>query len=761
MNLPPSRWVLAALVVLCAVAVHARALPGEFVYDDHRFVDRNPSIERIGNPLRFFSDPRTADPRQPSDIYRPLRTLSFAVERALFGEEPAGFHAVSLALHAANAVLVLLLLLALGLGGGGALLGALLFAVHPVTVEATAWISARADLMAAFFTLLAVLAWIRARGPDRWYGMALAAGILACLSKEAAVVFPGFFLLADLARPGGGVAEARRRWPLLVLPVLAAGFFALRVRGILAEPRDGMVGHIPGWWGGSYATNLALALRAAAYQALFLPFPFVPSQDWYMPLSRSLLEPCVLASGLFLAGLLALACRLLLRGGPAAGRIGTGILWAFLGGLLTSHLLFPVGIPQAERFLYLSLVGAVLAAATLLEGLAAARPRTVAALAAGVVLGWGILSADRVGAWRDEEAVWTEGPSGRYSPRGHAWSLETRNRAFAVVLNQSAAAAARGDLPAGRKLLDEARAGFEAVLEEVLEARRRWVALTDLPPGTRLEARVRRNLARVHFSAGDAGAALREAEASSALDPGDPRSLGLEAVALLELGRLQRAGWRMEQAVAARRRDPGVPEAEPAGVPPRDAAAVLGPVSAWRLGRGYDGAALRALRTSAALYPHPSLNPAVEQVPDLEEKIRGKRALVAAAADGAPSSFGARASRVLYAGMGSGDMEAARSAYRAVFGGEPETAVLRTLWAMATMEADETEEGWRAAEFHHARTLELHPRDAGARLGLARCRISFERYGEAAELLGEVRRDPLAPPAARDEAEALLGLLPR
>ncbi len=746
------------VVVLAAVLFHVRGLAGEFTFDDHRFVDRNAAIGTVGNPLRFFTDPTTADPRQASDIYRPLRTLSFAVERSIFGDRPAGFHAVSLVLHAANAGLLYLLLLELGAGAAAAAFGAGVFAAHPANVEAVAWISSRADLMAAFFTLLAVIGWVRTRGPDRWYALALGAGLAACFSKEAAVVFPGFFVLADLARPGGGRREALSRWRLFLLPTLLALGFALWVKVLLESGRSGILGHIPGWWGGSYGANLGTAVRAGAYQALFAAFPFVPSLDWYMDLSRSLLEPGALASALLLAALLALGLRGALRGGPPAALAGSGILWALLGGLLTSHLLFPVGIPRADRFLYLSLAGAAAVAAAGFQRAFSFHPRGAMLLGGAAVLGLGLLAADRTGAWRDEATMWSLAPAEGYSPRARGWFIARRTRHAARTFDRGVEALDAGEGERARRLLAESRGELEVLLSEVKVLRDEWRERTGLEVDARFEARIRRNLSRVLFRSGDAEGALREAEASSVLDPGDSRSLALEAIALERLGRLQEAGWRMEAALAAAPpAGPFLPGAEDEGlVPPLDAAAVLVPVARWRLSRGYDGAALRALRAAARAWPEPGRNPAVEQAPDLEAQIGARRSALEAAARADPGNAALAAARVAYVGMGSADMEAARMAYRATFGVGMEGPSLRTLWALATMEADDTEEGWKAADAHHGATLEEFPGDAGALLGKARCAASLRRPEEAASL----RRRVLADPAATEEAlrEAREGL---
>jgi hypothetical protein len=143
-----------AVVLLGAFLAHAVATGHGFVYDDHRFVEHNPAIRSLADPARFFTDPGTASAAQgvEPDVWRPLRTLAFALEYAAFGLAPRGWHVVNLLVHLLNAALVYRLLLRLlapapappSGGGAGAVVaaaaGALLFAVHPVTVETVAWV---------------------------------------------------------------------------------------------------------------------------------------------------------------------------------------------------------------------------------------------------------------------------------------------------------------------------------------------------------------------------------------------------------------------------------------------------------------------------------------------------------------------------------------------------------------------------------------------------------------------------------------------
>ena len=184
------------LLVACLVA-YGPVLGAGFVYDDHRFIVHNESI-RSFDLVGAFTDASTASHGEgiQHDIYRPLRTVLFMLEWAVFGEAPGPWHTVSVLLHVLVGVLLWRWLVRLVPGHEIAtFLAATAVMVHPVTLESVAWVSSQGDLLAAALGLAALLLWAR-RGTAATVGGTVCFA-LACLAKESALALPALLVFQE------------------------------------------------------------------------------------------------------------------------------------------------------------------------------------------------------------------------------------------------------------------------------------------------------------------------------------------------------------------------------------------------------------------------------------------------------------------------------------------------------------------------------------------------------------------------------------
>lgn len=147
-----SKLIAVLLITITCVIAYANTFRNEFVWDDKLFIEKNYFISDFSNICTIFqTDYWQASYRSYKALfYRPLITGSFIVDYALWGLKPDGYHLTNLLLHLFTSLIVLALCRYF-LSIQGALICALVFAVHPVHTESVSFICGRTDVMAALF----------------------------------------------------------------------------------------------------------------------------------------------------------------------------------------------------------------------------------------------------------------------------------------------------------------------------------------------------------------------------------------------------------------------------------------------------------------------------------------------------------------------------------------------------------------------------------------------------------------------------------
>ncbi len=188
------KWRLAWIgVCVLAVAIFIPALFGPMVWDDHELLT-GAGIGNAQSVWDCFNRPFLFH------YYRPVTSISFLIDRRLWGEAPFGYHLTNLTLHVVTVGALIGLLLAAFRSRRIAILGGVLFAVQPVQVSTTAWIGGRTDVLCTLLLVLYVWSLVAAaKRTDGQWKLLMAASIAfaaAILAKEQAL--PAI-LLAPLA----------------------------------------------------------------------------------------------------------------------------------------------------------------------------------------------------------------------------------------------------------------------------------------------------------------------------------------------------------------------------------------------------------------------------------------------------------------------------------------------------------------------------------------------------------------------------------
>jgi Flp pilus assembly protein TadD len=398
-TLSPAAVLAIGLVAITCLAYLPVARNSFVLYDDDSYITSNPRIPRGIT----WDNLRWAFTAYHMGNWHPLTLLSHLLDGQLYGLNPTGHHLTSLFLHCATTVSLFLVFRAMT----GALwrsgLVAALFAIHPLHVESVAWASERKDVLAGFFWLLTMAAYVRyARRP----GVARYLPVLGCLalglmSKALTVTLPFALLLLDYWPLGRWLsADGRRNRPLpaagrlilekVPLLLLAA---AVSVTTYAAQLQTGAMAFVPG------NTPAVRVGRAIDSYFLYLGKTFWPSE-------LSVFYPYHMQgqSFSFTAGAAILAATALsLRTALVRPCLAVGWLW-FLGTLVPMIGLVQVGSQGiADRYTYIPLIGIFILGAW---GLAVAAERSTAlrwlwgAGAAVLLLALAGLSFRQAGYWR-------------------------------------------------------------------------------------------------------------------------------------------------------------------------------------------------------------------------------------------------------------------------------------------------------------------------------------------------------------------------
>ena len=380
------------LVALLAVLPYLNSFPNTFVFDDKIAIVENRLIRSLRNIPTLLATGYWSQSRSGrSNLYRPLATISYALNYALGGLHPFGYHLVNVLTHLGVSLLLYRLALRLFRSQEGALLAAALFAVHPLHTEAVTGIVGRAELLAAVFFLLAWWWYMDAGERPRYTLPSLGALALALLSKENALTLPGVLILYEiyvakgrdsegapaLSAPACRVRDADgcpaqaggdpRPWNPGVVWRYAAyvgvliGYFTVRVAvfGGMGLPLpvflDNPLAHV------GPIPRVLTALEVAGRYLLLMLWPGRLSPDYsynQIPVVYSPWSPGVVLAGLAWGGLIGLACWSY-RGKRRAFLCVGFTLVTFS---TTSNILAPIGTMMGERLFYLPSAGLCLLA---------------------------------------------------------------------------------------------------------------------------------------------------------------------------------------------------------------------------------------------------------------------------------------------------------------------------------------------------------------------------------------------------------------
>ena len=416
-------WIAVGVTLL----VYLRCFGNAFVYDDHEMIDLNPLIAQWSFLWRsFWHDvwwfrPNGTFPK--SNYYRPLQDVWLGAHYQMFGFNPVGWHVSIVAMHLVAVFALYHVGLSLTKSRYAACVGATLFGVLPIGVQAAAWPCAIPFPMVAAFYLGSMWFFIeRKRAPVRYLAISLVLFAGGLLSHELAVMMPGLliayvFILEDAppADSSSGVRTPSLRelaargagaiWKTAPYLVLAAIYLGLRIAVL------GFINNKSPNNDATFAQVLMSIPSAMAHYLVMLTLPWVAGPAHAFTFATTVTSPIfyIPVAGL---GALAIAALLLLRGHPHRRLYIFLILWTLfelapvmnLGGLMRVMLI-------QDRYDYMAAFGWVLLLGDIAAGYAVrgGEARNLATAAAVTIIAiYGAATWHVEGYYHDEYTLFTK-----------------------------------------------------------------------------------------------------------------------------------------------------------------------------------------------------------------------------------------------------------------------------------------------------------------------------------------------------------------
>jgi hypothetical protein len=331
------------LLFLSSFLPYVNTLKHNFVWDDNSLITTNQWIKSLSNIDKFFTDYSTASDDRTNKIYRPITTLSYALDYQLWGLNPYGYHLNNVVLHFFVSISLFLFIKNVFGNNFIAVLTSLLFGVHPVHTEAISWVKGRADILMTLFFVLSLLFYHISNTKKKkfYYFLSLILFIISIFSKETSVVLPLIILVFDFVVYNK--INIKKYVPYLIIAIC---FVLIRriVMGSFAQC---------GWWGGSpYYTFLTMLFVLPIYFRLLF-FPFNLCADYIFDIKKTFFSTEILFSALFVLFLVLITIFSL----KTKNYIIFFCLTFIIISLLPVLNIIPIEVLLAERFLYLPSIG--------------------------------------------------------------------------------------------------------------------------------------------------------------------------------------------------------------------------------------------------------------------------------------------------------------------------------------------------------------------------------------------------------------------
>lgn len=235
---------MALSIAMIAFLTYVRILGYLFTATDTLTLIETSRVQSPKDLIGILTQPLMAGTQfsEATRVYRPISSLSYALDYFVWRLNPFGYHLTDLTLHMLVSVFAFLLMWFLTGGRKGiAWVSAAVFTSHPILVESVPAIARRQDIIAALFLVLSLIMFLNVAARARRGNWSLIGSVLAYAlalgAKESAILLPliicGYLLV--FSSPNGnedrpvGVGAFRSLRPCLPYLAVTAVYLVWRI----------------------------------------------------------------------------------------------------------------------------------------------------------------------------------------------------------------------------------------------------------------------------------------------------------------------------------------------------------------------------------------------------------------------------------------------------------------------------------------------------------------------------------------------------
>src|SRR3989339_378716 len=404
------------LIPAFSLLLYLNTTHGKFVYDDFKIIVENCFIKEWKYFPKIFTKDYFTISGEMS--YRPIVTISYFIDYAIWHLNPFGFHLTNIILHTLNTVLFYLFLNAVIQNKRIVLLSTLFFVTHLALLETVNCVGYREDLLSATFLLASLIYFVKSdtilyKKSDKrrftlYYAISILSYLCALFSKEMAITFPVLLLLFV-------VFSDQKLWPGIVkrfqgiyTGYIAVSLFYVIIRFVIFTNPALKATYQPG----GFLVNIFTMIKILASYIKLSFFPFNLNADYVVPLVKTPLEGSFILSIIFLISIFILFAKLI----KSRNMFACWMAWFFIMILPVMNIL-PIGNIMAERYLYIPVMGFCVAKGILIYRITdrTLSPRAIPmrrivqlVLVTFMIGGYGFSIIWKNGDWRDEFTLWTK-----------------------------------------------------------------------------------------------------------------------------------------------------------------------------------------------------------------------------------------------------------------------------------------------------------------------------------------------------------------